>query len=43
MERAISSGLLAANTILQQESLQRRPLYSVNPEGVLSFIAPRET
>jgi isorenieratene synthase len=35
MERAISSGLLAANAILQQEGAQRRPLYSVNPEGVL--------
>jgi isorenieratene synthase len=37
MERAISSGLLAANTILQQEGLQRRPLLSVNPEGVLDL------
>ena len=36
MERAVSSGLLAANTILQQEGLQRRPLLSVNPKGVLS-------
>ncbi|MDA0268894.1 MAG: FAD-dependent oxidoreductase [Cyanobacteria bacterium] len=35
MERAISSGLLAANAILKQEGAQRRPLYSVNPEGVL--------
>ncbi len=34
MERAISSGLLAANEILQQEGLQRRILFSVNPEGV---------
>lgn len=36
MERAVSSGLLAANTILQQEGLQRRPLLTVNPTGVLS-------
>ena len=36
MERAVSSGLLAANTILQQEGLQRRPLLSVHPKGVLS-------
>jgi isorenieratene synthase len=36
MERAVSSGLLAANSILQQEGLQRRPLLSVNPKGVLS-------
>lgn len=37
MERAISSGLLAANTILQQEGLQRRPLLSVNPQGMLKI------
>ena len=37
MERAISSGLLAANGILHQEGLQRRPLLSVNPEGVLKI------
>jgi len=37
MERAISSGLLAANTILQQEGLQRRSLLSVNPEGILKI------
>lgn len=34
MERAISSGLLAANEILHQEGSARRPLMSVNPEGV---------
>jgi len=37
MERAVSSGLLAANTILQREGAQRRPLYSVNPEGILKI------
>jgi isorenieratene synthase len=37
MERAVSSGLLAANTILQKEGVQRRPLLSVNPEGVLKI------
>lgn len=37
MERAISSGLLAANTILGQEGLQRRSLFSVNPEGILKI------
>jgi isorenieratene synthase len=37
MERAVSSGLLAANTILQQEGLQRRMLLSVNPEGLLKI------
>ncbi|MGF1523843.1 MAG: FAD-dependent oxidoreductase [Leptolyngbyaceae cyanobacterium] len=37
MERAVSSGLLAANAILQREGAQRRPLYSVNPEGVLKI------
>lgn len=37
MERAVSSGLLAANAILQQAGLQRRPLFSVNPEGVLKI------
>jgi isorenieratene synthase len=35
MERAISSGLLAANEILHREGLQRRSLFSVNPEGIL--------
>lgn len=34
MERAISSGLLAANEILHREGSARRPLMSVNPEGV---------
>ncbi|MBF2079737.1 MAG: FAD-dependent oxidoreductase, partial [Synechococcales cyanobacterium T60_A2020_003] len=38
MERAISSGLLAANTILEQEGLQRRPLLTVRPQGVLSTL-----
>ena len=38
MERAVSSGLLAANVILQREGLQRRPLLSVNPTGVLSSL-----
>lgn len=37
MERAISSGLLAANEILEQEGLQRRSLFSVNPEGILKI------
>ena len=37
MERAISSGLLAANEILQREGLQRRTLLSVNPEGLLKI------
>jgi isorenieratene synthase len=37
MERAISSGLLAANQILQREGLKRRSLLSVNPEGILKI------
>ncbi|MFE4107936.1 FAD-dependent oxidoreductase [Almyronema epifaneia] len=37
MERAVSSGLLAANAICQQEGVQRRPLMSVNPEGLLKI------
>jgi isorenieratene synthase len=37
MERAISSGLLAANAILHREGLQRRTLLSVNPQGVLQI------
>ncbi|MGF1487942.1 MAG: FAD-dependent oxidoreductase [Prochloraceae cyanobacterium] len=37
MERAVSSGLLAANAILQRENLQRRKLFSVMPEGVLKI------
>ncbi|MEL6231135.1 MAG: FAD-dependent oxidoreductase [Cyanobacteria bacterium J06627_3] len=34
MERAVSSGLMAANAVLQREGSARRPLMSVNPEGV---------
>ncbi len=37
MERAISSGLLAANEILFREGLQRRKLLTVMPEGVLKI------
>ncbi|MBW4564102.1 MAG: FAD-dependent oxidoreductase [Mojavia pulchra JT2-VF2] len=37
MERAVSSGLLAANEILSREALQRRSLLSVNPEGLLQI------
>jgi isorenieratene synthase len=37
MERAISSGLLASNAILQKEGLQRRTLLTVRPEGMLSI------
>jgi carotenoid phi-ring synthase / carotenoid chi-ring synthase len=37
MERAVSSGLLAANAILYQEGLQRRSLLTVNPEGFLKI------
>ncbi len=38
MERAISSGLLASNAILFQEGLQRRPLLTVKPKGMLSIL-----
>lgn len=37
MERAVSSGLLAANEIIHQEGLQRRTLLTVNPEGFLKI------
>lgn len=37
MERAVSSGLLAANTVLEREGLQRRTLFTVKPQGVLSI------
>lgn len=37
MERAVSSGLLAANAILQREGAKRRPILTVNPEGVLKI------
>jgi isorenieratene synthase len=37
MERAVSSGLLAANAILEQQGVQRRPILSVNPTGVLNI------
>lgn len=39
MERAVSSGLLAANAVLRQEGVQRRTLLTVRPEGVLSILA----
>ncbi|MEM1426899.1 MAG: FAD-dependent oxidoreductase, partial [Cyanobacteria bacterium P01_H01_bin.130] len=35
MERAVSSGLLAANEICHDEGLQRRTLYTVRPQGIL--------
>ncbi|MBZ8178520.1 FAD-dependent oxidoreductase [Oscillatoria salina] len=37
MERAVSSGLLAANAILHQQNLHRRKLLSVNPEGLFKI------
>ncbi len=37
MERAVSSGFLAANEICSQEGLQRRDLYTVPPEGLLQI------
>ncbi len=37
MERAVSSGLLAANSILQSEGLQQRSLLTVRPEGLLKI------
>lgn len=37
MERAVSSGLLAANEILHQTGLQGRSLLTVNPEGFLKI------
>ncbi|MEA5511404.1 FAD-dependent oxidoreductase [Crocosphaera sp. UHCC 0190] len=37
MERAVSSGLLAANEILHQEGLQRRKILTVRPEGLLNI------
>jgi carotenoid phi-ring synthase / carotenoid chi-ring synthase len=38
MERAVSSGLLASNAILQQEGIQRRSLLTVRPQGMLSIL-----
>lgn len=37
MERAVSSGLLAANEVLHREGLQRRAILSVDPEGILQI------
>jgi carotenoid phi-ring synthase / carotenoid chi-ring synthase len=37
MERAVSSGLLAANEVLHREGLQRRAILSVNPQGILQI------
>ncbi|MBM0742419.1 FAD-dependent oxidoreductase [Phormidium sp. CLA17] len=39
MERAVSSGLLASNAILEQEGLQGRTLLTVKPKGMLSILA----
>jgi len=39
MERAVSSGFLAANEILQREGAQRRVLYTVQPKGILSILS----
>ncbi|MBD2775673.1 FAD-dependent oxidoreductase [Iningainema tapete] len=37
MERAVSSGLLAANEVLYREGLQRRKLFTVNPQGLIQI------
>lgn len=37
MERAVSSGLLAANSILQDEGVKVRSILSVNPNGILQI------
>ncbi|WP_267384048.1 FAD-dependent oxidoreductase [Cyanobacterium sp. uoEpiScrs1] len=37
MERAVSSGLLAANEILEKEGLQKRTLLTVTPAGFLTI------
>lgn len=39
MERAVSSGFLAANEILQREGAQRRTIYTVQPKGILSILS----
>lgn len=39
MERAVSSGFLAANEILHREGCQQRTLYTVQPAGVLSILS----
>lgn len=39
MERAVSSGLLAANAVLHHEGAQRRTLLTVRPEGMFSMLA----
>ena len=37
MERAVSSGFLAANKILDKQGLQQRTLLSVKPEGIFTI------
>jgi isorenieratene synthase len=37
MERAVSSGFLAANAILNKQGLQQRKLLSVKPEGIFTI------
>ncbi|PSN17211.1 UDP-galactopyranose mutase [filamentous cyanobacterium CCP5] len=37
MERAVSSGLLAANAVLKKEGVKQRSILSVNPEGILKI------
>ena len=39
MERAVSSGFLAANEILHREGSQQRVLYTVQPKGILSILS----
>lgn len=36
MERAVSSGVLAANMILRRHGCAEEPLWSVRPRGVLA-------
>jgi isorenieratene synthase len=37
MERAVSSGLWRLTLCLQREGVKRRPILTVNPEGVLKI------
>lgn len=37
MQRAVSSGLLAANEILYKEGLQRRSLLTLHPKGLIQI------
>jgi isorenieratene synthase len=41
MERAATSGMLAANELLRRFGIAGEEIWSIPPKGVLSFLAKR--